>query len=118
MTIKEWMIEIRRVNAEHGWESKVTDERPEIFSEKMLLIVSEIIEAMEEYRNHRAMDEIYVHRDGEGKFKPEGIPIELADTLIRIFDFAEANGIDLEEALHFKHEYNKKRSYRHGGKKA
>ena len=46
--------------------------------------------------------------------KPLGIPIELADAIIRILDYCAKEGIDIEEALRIKHEYNKLRSYWHG----
>ena len=44
--------------------------------------------------------------------------MELADAIIRIADMCGAYGLDLEEALTKKMEYNKSRPYRHGGKKA
>lgn len=74
---------------------------------------AEISEAWEEYRNGKGMNEIY-EKDG----KPEGVPIELADAIIRIMDFAEANGIDLDAAIDQKMAYNEKRPYRHGNKLA
>jgi NTP pyrophosphatase (non-canonical NTP hydrolase) len=75
---------------------------------------AEISEAWEEYRNGRAMDWVYYSDDG----KPEGIPIELADCIIRILDTCEAYSIDIEKALSIKMKYNEGRPYRHGGKKA
>lgn len=42
---------------------------------------------------------------------------ELADVVIRILDFATRRGWDIQGAIEAKHEYNKTRSYRHGGKK-
>ena len=39
---------------------------------------------------------------------------ELADCMIRIGDFCEARGIDLEKAIIDKMEYNKTRPYKHG----
>jgi hypothetical protein len=113
MTIKEWQTEIRACNAEHGFESEVTNAG--VFSEKLLLIVSEISEAMEEFRDHHDVREIYYK--AEKPDKPEGIPVELADATIRILDFCEANGINLEEVIALKHAYNKTRPYKHGGKK-
>ena len=44
--------------------------------------------------------------------------LELADTLIRIFDMCAAYELDIENALEIKMEFNKSRPYRHGNKKA
>jgi NTP pyrophosphatase (non-canonical NTP hydrolase) len=78
---------------------------------------AEISEAWEEYRNGHAMNEIY-YNDGPDDGKPEGVPIELADCIIRILDTCEQYGIDIEEAIKIKVEYNSGRPYRHGGKLA
>lgn len=47
----------------------------------------------------------------------ESIPIELADVIIRVLDYCGYAGIDIDAAISQKHEYNKTRPYRHGGKK-
>ena len=75
---------------------------------------SELSEALEEHRNGRAPQEIYYNP--EKPDKPEGIPIELADCVVRIFDFCGKYDIDLADALREKMEYNKSRPYRHGNK--
>ena len=49
--------------------------------------------------------------------KPEGNAAELADVIIRVLDYCAYAGIDIENVLEVKHEYNKSRPYRHGGKK-
>lgn len=82
------------------------------FGESIALIHSELSEALEAYREGLPLAYLLY---GEGG-KPEGIPAELADVLIRIGDMCGAFGIDLEAAVKEKMEYNKKRSYRHGGK--
>jgi NTP pyrophosphatase (non-canonical NTP hydrolase) len=46
--------------------------------------------------------------------KPQGVAIELADIVLRVLDTCEMNGIDLDEAMHMKNEYNKTRPYMHG----
>ena len=112
MRIRDAMREIRATNAAKGWESK----GEHLFAEKMLLVISEITEALEEFRSHHGIKEIYYNEHSHTK--PEGIPIEIADAVIRIFDFCEANGIDLEAALRTKMSYNKTRPFRHGGRKA
>ena len=124
----------------HGWWE---EERglPEV----LMLCVSELAEALEEFRSGRPM--LYYpcnagglcvdDRAGENvtcgsrtynpdnpetpctarSKKPEGVAVELADCVIRILDYCGHAGIDIEEAIRIKHEYNKTRPYRHGGKK-
>ena len=51
-----------------------------------------------------------------GYAKPEGVPSELADIVIRVMDIAEFYGIDLAQAILDKMEYNNARPYKHGRK--
>lgn len=48
--------------------------------------------------------------------KPCGIPIELADIMIRVAHFAKKHNIDLVKAIQMKADYNRTRPHRHGGK--
>lgn len=41
---------------------------------------------------------------------------ELADVILRVLDYSGLFGLPLAEAIVAKHEYNKCRPYRHGGK--
>lgn len=83
--------------------------------EMLMLIVSEVVEAMEGERKG-LQDDHLPHRPMA--------EVELADVLIRMFDYAGAYSYDLEGAFWEKMEYNKTRedhSYRSresaGGKK-
>ena len=68
--------------------------------ELLMLIVSEIAEAMEGERKD-LMDNHLPER--------KMVEVELADALIRIFDYAGAHGLDIEGAYQDKREYNRNR---------
>lgn len=124
---------IFQVQEDNGWHSKERD-LPEIIA----LIHSELSEALEEYRNGVRLGAIYYTRKVDGETdggdpltgvlpadqfngdgvpnKVEGIAAELADAIIRILDASVQKGIPTIEALFQKHEYNKTRGFRHGGK--
>jgi NTP pyrophosphatase (non-canonical NTP hydrolase) len=54
-------------------------------------------------------------RVDEQKGKPEGVGPELADTIIRILDYAEHVGLDMDFEVARKMEHNDTREVRHGG---
>lgn len=69
--------------------------------EMLMLMVSEIAEAMEGDRKN-LMDDKLPHR--------KMIEVELADTIIRIADFAGGRGLDIAGAVREKLEYNANRA--------
>lgn len=103
-------FKIHKNAVNHGWwESHRT------FPEVIALIHSELSEALEEYRKGHNPTKVYYNPEDPNK--PEGIPIELADAIIRILDYCNFSQIDIERAILLKHKYNITRPYRHGGKK-
>lgn len=72
---------------------------------KIALMMSELGEAVEGVR-----------KPGPDQHCPEytSEEIELADCIIRIFDYAGAFSIRLEEAIGAKMQYNQSRPYKHG----
>ena len=98
---------------------------PKTFGEQAVLFHAEISEAVEEYRNGHPPHEVYRNLPPSefqlklseiDELKPEGVPIELADLIIRVFDSAEHYNMDLIGAILMKMKYNLSRSHRHGGK--
>lgn len=108
MNINKITAAVHENAIDHGW----WDGEERTFGELIALVHSEASEALEEYRN--GSDTATTYCDERGK--PCGIPTELADIVIRVMDMCGHYGIDLEAAILEKHEYNKTRPYKHGGK--
>lgn len=118
-TVNDWSDIIHGWALDKGW--WIVD--PDInvqpsFDSKLVLVHSELSEALEEWRDNHPENMIYYKPDKNGIPKPEGIPIELADAIIRICDMAGYWNIDLQQAMLIKMAYNEKRPYRHGGKRS
>lgn len=114
-SLTDYIKESHETAVEKGWWDTAEGEGRSI-GDQFTNFHAEISEAWEEYRNGHHYTEIYTNPDKPDK--PEGISIELADLLIRVFDTCGQYNIPLETALQIKMEYNKTRPYRHGGKKA
>ncbi len=84
------------------WHNPATGERlNRNKGELLMLIVSEISEAMEGERKSLMDDKLPHRRMAE---------VELADALIRIFDYAGAYGFDLDGAVAEKRAFNARRA--------
>ncbi len=73
-------------------------DKPRNIGEALMLIVTELAEAMEAHR----------HED------KENFQEELADTFIRLFDLCGGLNIDIQAQINKKAEKNKDRPYMHG----
>jgi len=80
----------------------------------LMLIVSECSEALEEMRLGHSVNMTYYGSDAQGNSKPEGVPSELADIIIRTLDAAAFWGVDIAAAVAEKMEYNDRRPPKHG----
>ena len=114
MTINELCKAANDASVAAGWQDE-----PRSFGDLIALMHSELTEAFEEFRKGRKLDEMYylpesvtLHPD-----KPEGVPVELADAVIRIAQCCGQYGIDLEAAITRKMAYNETRGHRWEGKK-
>lgn len=109
-SIRDWQFEIHKETVAKGWWSRPEDTVPT----KLLMIHAEISEAAEEFA--RGNMKVWYQPHKTENMKPEGLGVELADAMIRILDLAEYLGMNMDDLITLKMEYNKKRPYRHGGK--
>ena len=98
-------FEAHKNAVEHGWW-----EEERSVGEIIALMHSELSETLEYARKNPNAPSDHI---------PEftGIEEELADVIIRIFDYAGKKDLRLGEAIFEKMKYNKTRPYKHGNKK-
>ena len=123
MNIKE-TVAIHAINVEKGFWDK-----PRNTGELLMLVNSELCEALEADRKYKHAGE--VHKDIYKRMLDKGTGLcvlksifeteikdtfedEIADAVIRLLDLAEGLGIDLEFHIKHKMEYNKTRERLHG----
>jgi NTP pyrophosphatase (non-canonical NTP hydrolase) len=106
MTINELCKVAYEQAKDKGWHDS-----PRTPLEICALIHSEVSEVVEEVRKGTPVTKTYYSGSDD---KPEGIPSELADIVIRIADWCGQAGIDLAKAVEDKLLYNKGRAYKHG----
>lgn len=101
--LREFQKKVHQIAISKGWWDNASP-----IGTRIALMHSELSEALEADRLNNPPD------DKIPKFS--GIEAELADTIIRILDTAEADGFDVIGAMIAKAEMNAGRSYKHGGK--
>lgn len=106
-------VEISENNREKGFHAG-WDNVPE----KLMLVVTELAEAMEAYRK-QPVDNWIGYGVG-GTFVRSSLDAydnfveEIADTFIRLMDLVGALGLDIDQAIVNKVEFNKTRPFKHG----
>ena len=126
--LNELAKEVLAINEANGWGDK-----PHEVGTHLMLIVSELAEAMEadrkgrwcnipENKENTIFDPRTFHPDNihfAETFKEnikDRVEDEIADTIIRCLDFCARHKIDIDFHVKAKMEYNKTRGYHHGGK--
>ena len=89
----------------HHWNRMQGFWQSDNVGEKIALMHSELSEALEAHRAGTASDHIPLYT---------GVEEELADVMIRIFDFAGHFHLRLADAFRAKLEYNLTRPFKHG----
>jgi NTP pyrophosphatase (non-canonical NTP hydrolase) len=124
MNIKETQQRVHTMAISKGWWPDFGIIDHQRIAVALALIHSEVSEALEEVRDDN-LEAYWVTPTGERidsrdeappDAKPEGLPVELADVVIRCMDLAGALGIDLEQSIADKVAYNANRKHRHGGR--
>ncbi len=108
-TIKQWSSMVHELAKEKGWWPGWPEKRERSQTELLALAICELSEGIEEIRSGK---DTYYEVEG----KPCGLQTEVADCIIRLLDMCQAEGWDIEEVMRKKHQFNKSRSARHGGK--
>lgn len=104
ITLNDYAAKVAEAN-DHWWRDLETGEYVDRnIGEMLMLIVSEVAEAMEGDRK-QLMDDKVPHRTM--------FEVELVDVLIRVFDLAGHLGLDLDGAFRDKMEYNRTREDHH-----
>jgi NTP pyrophosphatase (non-canonical NTP hydrolase) len=95
----------------------------DIVPEKLMLVVTELAEAMEEYRklDDEALDSLYFRCLGEDKHVSKDtwdildkFEDEIADTFIRLLDLCGSLCLELEYSINRKMTVNENRPHKHG----
>ena len=111
--------EVHKLAWEKGWHSH--DETEDHFIERTCNnLHDEVSELHEGWRNNR----LHSPCDKAAKLAELGLPFlscleeELADIVIRVLDASKKLGVDIRRAIIVKHEFNRTRPRRHGGKRS
>jgi len=111
VSLDEWAQEAYGTSAASGFHD---DDSKFTIDSRLLLVMGELSEAYEELRSGHKPTEVY-YNDGK-PMKPEGFPVEIADTFLRLFDLCHTYDIPIGDLVSEKNAFNKTREFRHGKK--
>lgn len=105
MNLNEWAIVAYQIAADNGFHSSEPDMA--VFCANLHGEISELWEAYRKKQLDKSCDKLE---------SLTCLEEEIADIILRTLDTAQTFGIDIENAVHTKCEYNRTRPYRHGNK--
>ena len=113
MPISNLATEIHETNKSKGfWDNDRN------VGEMLMLVTSELGEAMEAHRKNKFVDDLFKGTEmtpaAFEKTVKDTFEDEIADAIIRLLDLSEGLGIDIERHIRAKLEYNKTRERLHG----
>lgn len=93
-------------------------DNPRNVGEMLMLVTSELGEAMEAHRKGRFANWANVKQEGFGfeEGVKDSFEDEIADAIIRLLDMCGGLSIDIEKHINYKLRYNRTRPYKHGKK--
>ena len=100
MNLADLQKEAHAIAKDHGWW-----DTERTFGDLIALVHSELSEVLEAHREDGDTDAHWRWHDHDGKEvrRPEGVPFELADVVIRVADMAEFYGVKLSVPPMFPH---------------
>jgi len=111
--ISEWIKEVHQASANAGW-WKSTDDLIKIVPDEFKSLLNSLVKSSKQALIHSEVSEALegVRKDCQDKHLPrrKTEEVEMADAVIRIFDYCGKYNIDLPGAMIEKLEYNKTRA--------
>jgi hypothetical protein len=80
--------------------------------QEILLVICELAEATEELRKFKTIRYVYY----DNLDKPLGFEAEISDAMMRLMSLSEGLGLNIEDMIIKKNEFNKTRKKKHGKK--
>ena len=118
-TLNDIADAVHQLAWDKGWHSE-TEEEDAFIERACNNLHDEISELHEAWRNNRLRKpcDKAQHMIDSGLRPLDCVEEEFADIIIRVLDNCKKLGVDIQQAVEIKHNYNKTRLPRHGGKRS